>query len=233
MKKLKYKIRKIVNKFGIDVYPLDYRNSVQSYLQALIAQHNLTEIWDVGANSGQYAQMLRFLNYRGKIISFEALPNAYSVLETKSKTDPSWIVNGPFAIGTQTGRVIFYETVDSVSSSILRPKFSNIAQKIEVDVKPLSEFIPEPASAGQKLLKLDVQGAEVDVIKSCGNNINYFEFIQLEASIKPLYDDEINYIQIIELLDTIGFQPIFFFPGIGNEKNEVVQLEIIFTKHAK
>ena len=88
MKKLKYKIRGILNKFGIDVYPFDYRNSVQSFLQALIAQHNLTEIWDVGANSGQYAQMLRFLNFRGKIISFEALPNAYSVLVTKSKTDP-------------------------------------------------------------------------------------------------------------------------------------------------
>lgn len=232
MKKLKYKIRGILNKFGIDVYPFDYRNSVQSFLQALIAQHNLTEIWDVGANSGQYAQMLRFLNFRGKIISFEALPNAYSVLVTKSKTDPLWIVNGPFAIGTQTGPVIFYETVDSVSSSALRPKFANIAQKIEVDVKPLSEFIQEPAILGRKLLKLDVQGAEVDVIKSCGKSIEYFEFVQLEASIKSLYDDEQNYIQIIEFLETIGFKPIYFFPGIGNENNEVIQIEIFFKKNA-
>ena len=40
-------------------------------------------VLDVGANVGQTGQMLRDLHYRGRIISFEPLSEAFKVLELK------------------------------------------------------------------------------------------------------------------------------------------------------
>lgn len=233
MKKLKYYLRSIFNRFGIDVYPSDYRNSVQSFLADLITRHQIVEVWDVGANSGQYAQMLRMIGFRGKICSFEALPSVYNILKKKAEKDSNWEIRGPFAVGSKAGPISFYETSDSVSSSLLKPKYASIEKEIKIEVKPLSKFIEDKSMIESKLLKIDVQGAELDVIKSCGEHIYHFNFIQLEASVNPLYYNEKNYLDILSFLKTHGFKPIFFFPGIGNENHEIMQLEIFFAQNEK
>jgi hypothetical protein len=49
------------------------------------------------------------------------------------------------------------------------------------------------------MIKLDVQGSEIDILKGLGNEINLFEVIILETSVKeynkgsPLFLDVINF----------------------------------------
>ena len=114
MKKIKYKIRKYLNAIGVDVYPIDYRNSVQSYLENLFVQRGVNEIWDVGANVGQYANMLRMIGFNGQIISFEPLPKAYEILKRKADKDNNWNTYGPFAISDKSGTIPFFETAEPI-----------------------------------------------------------------------------------------------------------------------
>ncbi len=231
MKKIKYKIRKYLNAIGVDVYPIDYRNSVQSYLENLFIQRGVNEIWDVGANIGQYANMLRMIGFNGQIISFEPLPMAYEILKRKAAKDKNWKIYGPFAISNAFGTLQFFETEDNVSSSILKPIFSKVINQYEVHTRKLSEFIPESNDNVSRLLKLDVQGAEKSVLKSCGHRLSMFNFIQLEASIQISYEKEGNYISLIKYLEKKGFRLIFIYPGVGNEKFDLTQLELFFRKN--
>ena len=64
-------------------------------------------MFDVGANEGQYAHMLRDkVGYAGLIVSFEPIPEAFRILRKKSKGDPRWlVVEG--AIGEADAEQIF------------------------------------------------------------------------------------------------------------------------------
>lgn len=230
MKKIKYKIRKFLNTFGIDVYPVDYRNSVQSYLENLFVQRGVNEIWDVGANVGQYANMLRMIGFNKQIISFEALPTPYEILKRKAEVDKNWTTYGPFAISDTIGMLPFFETEDDVSSSILKPIFSKVTKQHEVPTRKLSEFFPKKNYNVCRLLKLDVQGAERSVLDSCGDGLCMFEYVQLEASIQTSYEKEENYVSLIRYLEKKGFKLIFIFPGVGNKKFDLMQIELFFKK---
>lgn len=230
MKKLKYKIRNIFKKFGIDIAPYDFRHSIQNYLSYLILKNDINEIWDIGANCGQYAEMLRNIGYRKKIISIEALPMESEILSQKAKNDDNWLVYGNLAIDITQGRKPFFCTQDSVSSSLLLPEKSKVKDKIFVASKRLDSLLINSVIKQKMILKMDVQGSEYRVIESCGKELYLFDFIQLEASIKTLYKDEKDYIQIIKILEKKGYKPIFFYPGIPNKLGELLQIEIIFTK---
>ena len=223
-------LKNFLNIFGIDIYHYDFRNSVQNYLTDLITTNKIKEVWDVGANKGQYATMLRNIGYSERIMSFEAMPKEFKILKGKAANDSKWVAIGPIAIGSNEGATDFFITSDSVSSSILKPLRSKAKNKIVVEVRRLDHYSKELKENVTRMLKLDVQGSEYDCISSAGNSINKFSFIQMETSISPLYKGEKNYIEMIELMREKMFKPIFFYPGVYNEAKEIIQLEIFFSK---
>jgi FkbM family methyltransferase len=77
-------------------------------------------VLDVGANTGQYAQMLReYSGYKGRIISFEPTPEVFRVLEQNSRHDSLWQVRG-VALGNTSGIATFRTTATaSVGNSFL------------------------------------------------------------------------------------------------------------------
>lgn len=231
MKAFKYKLRKYLNLLGIDAYPYDYRNSVQSYLEYLFKNRGIDEVWDVGANVGQYAQMLRMLGFKKKIISFEALPSAYKILELNAKNDKRWVTYGPQIISDRQGEVEFYETENGVSSSMLKPLETDIAKRHFIPSRKLSEFLSVNNSEGCRLLKMDVQGSEKSVLESCGSYLQKFNYVQLEASIQTSYEDEMDYISIIRYMENCNYKLIFVYPGVADADCNVVQIELFFSKN--
>src|SRR5262245_27543343 len=60
-------------------------------------------VFDVGANVGQYGQLLRKSGYAGRIVSFETVTSAYTKLTVAADRDPLWD-SIPIALGSITGR---------------------------------------------------------------------------------------------------------------------------------
>src|ERR1043166_278246 len=65
------------------------------HLRRFFHHFNVDCVFDVGANRGQYARMLRStVGFQGDIISFEPVPELVNELEQISASDPHWHVAG-------------------------------------------------------------------------------------------------------------------------------------------
>ena len=68
--------KKIFNKFGLNI------SRYKKYPEFLL-YHKIELLFDVGANFGQYAMHIRDNGYKGRIVSFEPLPDAHEKLQKK------------------------------------------------------------------------------------------------------------------------------------------------------
>lgn len=231
IQKLKYQFWHAAHTVGLDVYPKDPRNSVQSYLSHILKTKSIDCVWDIGANTGQYALMLRNIGYCGNILSFEPIQIAWDELQRNAVADPKWAVYERCAVGLTGGEALLNVTADSVSSSLLRPINANVvAHTIRVKVERLDSIIGKIRPTCNSLLKLDCQGSEYDIVLSASNQIALFLYVQMEASIYPLYEEEKNLFDLCELMDSMGFNIAFMFPGITDFRDRLVQVELIFKR---
>ena len=78
-------------------------------------------------------------------------------------------------------------------------------------------------------IKLDVQGAEIDVLRGAENTLKNVRFILLEASIvqynqgSPLIDEVVSY------MSSIGSK-IFDIIDYHYQKERLIQIDVLFVK---
>ena len=228
---LKYLLWRAAHRVGLDVYPLDSRNSVQSFLAHIFTTKAVDCIWDIGANTGQYASMVRNIGFRGDIVSFEPIPVVWEKLRQNASADFKWTIYERCAVGLSEGTAVMNVTVDSVSSSLLRPIDATAVVRTEsVKVERLDSIIENIKPSSYSLLKLDCQGGEYDIVLSAGSRIQMFLYVQMEASIYPLYEGERTLFDIFDLMHSLGFDVAFIFPGITDQRDRMVQTELVFKR---
>ena len=90
---------------------------------------------DVGAHYGEYVRRLRkFVDYRGRIASFEPTSEAYEKLERRAASDPDWrIIN--CALGASSSEKEINITRYTAVSSFLAPSlFANKVLEEKIDI---------------------------------------------------------------------------------------------------
>ena len=127
---------------------------------------------DVGAHYGYFTLLAAsILKEKGKVVSFEASENNYNILE-KNTQNISNVEAINKAISDQKGTIEFYEFPNLYSeyNSINAEQFENeewfqrfSPKKIMVETIPLSPFFKRNFLF-PKLIKIDVEGAELKVI---------------------------------------------------------------------
>lgn len=88
-------ILKKIGLFAISAGLTIPENPVVRYLELsrfkiLLFQLGINCVIDVGANRGQFADEIRGIGYKGKIISFEPVQREFSFLKERFKNDKSW-----------------------------------------------------------------------------------------------------------------------------------------------
>lgn len=173
-------------------------------------------VLDVGANAGQFAEELRLSGFRGRIVSFEPLKDAYSTLQRTSTSDPIWQAFN-IALGSTTGKSTIHVAGNSYSSSLLEmlpthesaaPESKYIREE-EITVKTLDEMLPELISSSKSIwLKIDTQGFEYEVIKGAEKSLPLINTIQMEISLTPLYDGAPDFQDMVSLMRNKGYSII-------------------------
>jgi FkbM family methyltransferase len=181
---------------------------------------------DVGANTGQYAQRLRRHGWRGPILSFEPLPDVHAALLRAAASDRNWFVAPPVALGASAGRALLERSAESDMSSLLPQSAllreispsSHVVTRLEVPVDRLDRR-PEIRADWQRLfIKLDVQGAEPQVLAgACGLGERLIG-VQLEAALVPLYEGEQDFRTLLASLERAGFVLHLLIPGYYERK---------------
>jgi len=194
---------------------------------------------DVGANTGQYASMLRRSGYRGAIFSFEPLAAAYAELARRAADDPSWHFYHA-AVGASEGRAEINVAGNSYSSSLLPmerrhaesdPASCYIARE-DVRVTTLDRaLLPLLPAEARVLLKIDTQGYEAQVLEGAQSLFERVRLVECELSLAPLYDGQPGFSDMLALLARRGFSPAHFEPGFSErETGHCLQVDGIFVK---
>lgn len=231
-------VKKVVQKFGFDILHLPTDPIVRRRID-LFNQYDINLIFDIGANTGQFAKRIREQGYQGKIVSFEPLPNAFEILQKSASQDKNWEVFN-CAIGNYDGKTTINVSQNSYSSSIL-PILPNHIESapesvyidaIEVVIKKIDSLIDQFYATDSRLfLKIDTQGFEKQVFEGCLNSLEKIQGSQMELSLVPLYEGETLMQEMITYLKNHGFLLKLIEEGHRNYKTgELLQMEGYFFK---
>jgi FkbM family methyltransferase len=120
---------------------------------------------DVGCHIGSFLNQIIKLAPEGKHTAIEAVPFKAKLLKKKFRTTRIFAV----AIGAQNGTCTFVEDTNKSGFSHVkddRPGKSNV-RSYQVEMMKLDELISERVD----LIKLDIEGAEIDALKGATNTI--------------------------------------------------------------
>lgn len=238
MKKI---LKLLFRKIRLEVNILNTDNSGSFQIAKIIEHFNINTVYDVGANTGQYASELFELGFKGKIISFEPLTKPYTKLKSNSKSNFRWHVHDRCAIGNKNGDSIINISKNSVSSSILpildihleSAKDSVYIDTERIHVKTFDSIFPIYFYENEKsLLKIDTQGFESEVLDGARNSLKNITLIQCELSLVPLYENQLLYKEMIEKIESFGFTMWSIRSGFTNRINgRTLQVDAIFINN--
>src|SRR4051794_39241980 len=113
---MKKVIKKTLRKLGFELKRLPGNDLVRR--MKIVNSWEIDVLFDIGANVGQYAKIMRELGYKNMIVSFEPMKKAFEELKIKSSKDSNWLANN-YGLGSQNSKSIINVALNSKSSSIL------------------------------------------------------------------------------------------------------------------
>ena len=210
-------------------FPFPTRNKLRSLFPSkyqrnivyLLNQHKITQVLDIGANTGQYASKLIGSGFKGEVISFEPIPLTHKELSYVASKYQNWKVAPPMALGEvkSSKEMYLYDSSALASSLPTREEAqdSNSAYKItgriEVEQTTLDDAFTIHADTSKRtVIKMDVQGTEMDVLAGAINILPGIQGIHIELSLQPLYEGETYYLDMLQFLREQGFAVHFLSP---------------------
>jgi FkbM family methyltransferase len=192
---------------------------------------------DVGANAGQYGELLRAGGYRGRLVSLEPVSEAYEELRRRAAADGAWEAVR-VAVSDSDGELTLNVTDDSRSSSAL-PRNERFADKPgwapresrTVPARRLDGLVDELLRPGERaFLKVDVQGYERQVLDGAGAALGRFDGIELELSVTALYEGQPSLAEMLPLLAERGFRPVSLDPILLDDDGLLMELDGLFAR---
>ncbi len=212
------------------------------HILGVLKAFDINCVLDVGANRGQYGQLLRQAGYDGHIVSFEPVPAAVEALRRVTQHDEKWSVHA-IALGTEEG-VTTMQVVpgQATLSSMLPPsdygrhRFPTMAGVVphEVPVARLdalldsvTDHIPNP----RLYLKLDTQGFDLEVFGGLGARIRDIVALQSELALVEIYEGMPRMLEALAIYENAGFEVSGLFPVSREFKTtRIVEYDCILVR---
>jgi FkbM family methyltransferase len=222
-----------VHRVGFDVTRDTFKHGFIPQLQA----QGIDTVLDIGANTGQFAELLRRSGYAGRVHSVEPLSSAFEQLSAAASGDALWTVERA-AVSDRAGTITMNVSGNSVSSSVLpmldthavaAPSARYVAQEEAVattvdDIVASAGLVPE-----RTLLKIDVQGYEKAVLDGAVTTLPRFGGVRTEMSLVALYDGQCLMPELIDHLGRNGFDLWFIEPGFAQPgTRRLLQVDGVF-----
>lgn len=170
-------------------------------------------VFDVGAHKGIVSSQICELYHPDVIVLIEPITEFYQELKDLSLAKKQMVFN--CALGESRGKQTFNIVASSTSSSLLKIKPNlnevfnremNIEKEVEVDIKTLDDIYLECEEKIIDLIKIDVQGYELNVLKGGRQALQNTKFVVLEVLLFNQYDDQASFEEIYLNLQSAGFK---------------------------
>jgi FkbM family methyltransferase len=220
-----------------EMRPYQLRNSIVEVLTSL----QINCILDVGANEGQYANLLRSFGYAGRVISFEPVSTTYNRLARQSSSDPNWAVHN-CAVGSCNGSLEMNIMDGDQFSSLLSlnsygrtqfPTQTRVARTERVNVVRLDSImdaITEGLDEPKIFLKIDTQGYDLEVVEGAAGCIGSILGLQSEIALRPIYEKMPNYLTSLTKLNELGFSITSLVPVSRDSDLRVIEFDCFLVR---
>ena len=196
-------------------------------------------VFDVGANTGQFAREIRDGGFKGRIVSFEPLTTAHRELARAAARDASWTVHERCALGDREGSVALNVAGNSVSSSILEmaaahataaPESAYVGHE-QTALVTLDSVAHQYLGGTQRpFLKIDTQGFEWQVLTGAEQTLPSIRGVLCELSLVVLYEGQHLWRDMIDRLEAAGFTLWGLQPGFMDRRGRNLQSDAIFFR---
>jgi FkbM family methyltransferase len=212
----------------------------ERHLGRLLNHLGIDCVFDVGANVGQFGQMLRrYVGYTGRIISFEPNPTAFQPLQKAASGDPLWHVEN-FALGASSGMAEFHAYESSLlgsfhafSDSTHAPD-SMASSHLQIPVQTLEDFLPRARQTygfSRPYLKLDTQGFDLEVAKGAGGRMAEFLGVQTEVAFQNIYENAPSFGESLAFFQSRGFVLSRLVPIHDIHFPDLVEMDAMFVRN--
>jgi FkbM family methyltransferase len=241
-RKLKYSSSGKVRHFNLNGRKIFYKNGLEllySLKEIFIEEIykldlNITEpyIIDCGANIGLSILYLKKQFPKASIIAFEPDETNFGLLKKNTEDFPGLILQQK-AVWKENNFVKF-DASATLSSQIISNSDKNDTSSNEVESIRLKDFIDRPID----FLKIDIEGAEFEVLKDCADRLDMVKFMFIEYHGRFNQINELT--EIFNLLNERHFQyyikeasEVYHTPFFRKEKPESydIQLNIFCFKN--
>jgi len=158
---------------------------------------------DVGAAYGDWSAAAAPLFPGARFVLVEPLAEFEPFVERRARELPGATVIAA-AVGRQAGHARLHVHADLVGTS-LRPEPGIAETEREVEVRTIDQIVDSEGAEGPFIVKLDVQGAELDALAGAAGTLAQTELLQLEALLYPFYEGGPELADVVAFIREAGF----------------------------
>lgn len=163
---------------------------------------------DCGANYGDlFLRLSKCINATG-YYAFEPNPKDFQALRSNVGGEAN-LFNS--ALGNSNDELAFFVSTTGGDSSLVEPK--EWEEKIDVSVTRLDSFLQEKGLKFIKLLKVEAEGYEPEILEGLGDAIRFCEYIAIDGGYERGRNSEQTFTACANYLALNGFELVdIYFP---------------------
>jgi len=202
-----------------------------------VLRSNIATVVDIGANRGQFALAVRQWAPEAHVFAFEPLSGPSARFRRVFKGDMR-VTLYQVAIGPESCETTIHVSAADDSSSLL--PISAIQERLfpgtheirteTIRVGRLSEYVPATDIIAPAMLKLDVQGFELEALRGCEDLLDRFTFVYAECSFVELYSGQALADEVIAWLRGRGLKLSGAYNMQYDRNGQAIQADFLFCR---
>lgn len=200
-----------------------------SVLNNKININDINIIYDVGCLNGADSFLLSKL-FNSRVIGFEGLTANFDNFLKNNNTDSVTFYNQ--IIRNYDGKTIFFEKEKNGIHSIFEQNISKTKNILEnLSCKRMDTLMIENNLPIPDMVKIDVEGATLEVLESFGVFLDKIKVLQIETEEVEYFIGQKLENDVLKYIDNFGFYIIFKSSSINVKQNDYILLNKKFYNY--
>lgn len=194
---------------------------------------------DVGASNGDFAMSIR--NHFGLSRALVVEPQPARCKELSGRLEGKGVKVAECALSDHEGyedlEVLHWDYSSSLlpllrdESTILGGPDFDLRERIHCRVRTLDDLlVQEDWQEPVDLLKLDVQGAEMMVLRGAERSLPRVRMVFVEVSFRPIYEGSAVFADVYAFLRERGFRMLSMEDAFRGTDGELLQADVLFSR---
>jgi len=195
-------------------------------------------ILDIGAYHGEFTDRMLRHHEVDKVFLFEPFADSVAFLQKHYQAEPRCEVL-PYALSDHSGSTTLQVLNHADSSSLLPPAGEagdllhrpfHAVKQAQIETRRLDELPGLRAIERFDIAKIDVQGAELKVLRGCGDLLQRIQSIYIEVNFCSLYEGGAVFCETHAFLEQAGFKLGFMQEFRRNEQGVMIYANAFYSR---